>query len=72
MLREIFSGKDKRLSSKRIIGTICIAYAMSLSVVSLFLSEPPDVAPNVTNIGLQFLLTGAALIGLGVAEKGGK
>ena len=67
--KEIFTGARGSISSKRVIGTICIAYAMIMCAVSFFVSDGYDIPSNVQVVSLQFLITGASLIGLGVLEK---
>jgi len=67
-VKDIFLGRRGHASSKRVIGTICIAYAMLMCSVSFFVSGGMDIPANVQVVSLQFLITGAALIGLGVTE----
>jgi hypothetical protein len=68
-IKEIFTGTNGSASSKRVVGAICITYAMIMCAVAFFVSGGQDIPPNVQVVSLQFLITGASLIGLGVLEK---
>ena len=65
---DIFKGKNGSLSSKRIIGTICIGFSILLVSVTFILSGIDDIPPNVQVVSLQFLITGAAMISAGTFE----
>lgn len=67
--KDTFKDRWGDTSSKRIIGTICIGYAMLMCSVAFFVSGGVDIPANVQVVSLQFLITGAGLIGLGVLEK---
>lgn len=60
MLRELFSGADGRLSSKRIIGTLSIITAVVMDVLG---SGTPEVRR-------ALIYGGFAAIGVGIFEKG--
>lgn len=65
-LREIFSGTNQRLSSKRVLGSFCIILS-TLVICYLGITQPelPTTSPL-----LEFvLITGGALLGVGVAER---
>lgn len=70
-LSEIFKGNNGLLSSKRVIGTMCIVYSMLLCAVAFFVSGSIDIPPNVQAVSLQFLVAGAGMITAGVVEKKG-
>lgn len=65
---DIFKGKNGSLSSKRIIGTICIGFSILLVSATFILSGMDDIPPNVQVVSLQFLITGAAMISAGTFE----
>lgn len=65
---ETFTGNNGRLSSKRIIGTCCIAFSMFIVVFSFVKSGFMDVPPNIQVVSLQYLITGAGMITAGVVE----
>lgn len=66
---EIFTSTSGRLSSKRVIGTICIAYSMILGTTTFFASGMVDIPPNVNSTILQYLLIGGGMISVGTAES---
>lgn len=66
---DTFKGKNGQNSSKRIIGTICITYAMLICTVAFFVSGGLDIPPNVQIVALQFLIVGGGMITAGVLEK---
>lgn len=59
MLRELFSGPDNRLSSKRIIGTLSIITGVVMDINGLGTPE----------IRQALIYGGFAAIGVGVAER---
>lgn len=59
MLRELFSGQDGRLSSKRIVGTISIITAVVMDIAQL----------GTLDIRRVLIYGGFAAIGAGVAER---
>ncbi len=65
---DIFRSSSGRLSSKRVIGTICIAYSMILGTTTFFASGMVDIPPNVNSTILQYLLIGGGMISVGTAE----
>lgn len=58
MIREIFSGKDGQLSSKRIIGTLLVVAAVVLNII-----ETGD--PETTRV---MIWAGMAALGVGTLE----
>jgi len=70
LLRDIFTGINGRLSSKRIIGAICIIFSMFLCVMSFFFGDLRDIPPNVQVVSLQFLAAGSGMIAAGLLERG--
>lgn len=64
-IKQIFSGKNGRLSSKRIIGTILIVIAMVMYIHSYFSGMELNTAAFNT-----VLYTGGIMIVGGVLEKG--
>lgn len=67
-ITQIFSSKNGSLSSKRIIGTACIVFAM-LFVLLAYYTDGTDIPNNVQNISLQFLIVGGGMITAGTFEK---
>lgn len=59
MLRELFSGPDNRLSSKRIIGTLSIITGVVMDITG---SGTPEIRQ-------ALIYGGFAAIGVGVAER---
>ena len=68
-IKEILSGKNERLSSKRVIGFICIAYAIILTLVSFIIAKSADIPLSVLETAKYFMGSGVLLIGAGVFEK---
>ena len=60
VLREIFSGENGRLSSKRIIGTIAMAIAIGCTV---YLTVVDRSTETVENLLMTILITSGSLIG---------
>lgn len=60
ILREIFSGENGRLSSKRIIGTIAMAIAIGCTV---YLTVVDRSTETVENLLMTILITSGSLIG---------
>lgn len=67
-LVEIFTSTSGRLSSKRVIGAVCIMYSMILGTTTFFASGMVDIPPNVNSTILQYLLIGGGMISVGTAE----
>ena len=67
--KEIFTSTNGSLSSKRIIGTICIGYSILLVGSSILLSSTGDIPPNVLDASKEFLLIGGGMIAAGTFEK---
>jgi hypothetical protein len=67
--KEIFTGTNGRLSSKRIIGTICIGYSILLASSSIFFSGTGDIPMNVLETCKEFLLIGGGMVTAGTFEK---
>lgn len=67
--KEIFTSTNGNLSSKRIIGTICIGYSILLVTSSVFLSGTGDIPQNVLEASKEFLLIGGGMIAAGTFEK---
>lgn len=70
-IKTVLSGVDGDWSAKRVIGTICILFAMFLVTITFFASGKHDVPMNVQSISLQFLVTGGGMITAGVLERFG-
>ena len=68
-IKEIFSGKNMRLSSKRVIGFICIAYAILITLIAFIVSSTTDIPLNVLETAKYFMGSGVVLIGVGTFEK---
>lgn len=66
---DTFKGRNGQSSSKRIIGSICIFYAMIICAASFFVSGGLDIPANVQVVALQFLIVGGGMITAGVLEK---
>jgi len=66
ILREMFSGANQRLSSKRITGAFCV---ISSTCVILFLAVTDPTFPSINSLLEWVLITGAGLLGLGLAER---
>lgn len=62
----MFSGANKRLSSKRIIGAFCV---LSSTIVILYLALTDPEFPSISNLLEFVLVTGGGLLGLGLAER---
>lgn len=69
LFREIFTGANDRLSSKRVIGTICIGYSMLLIVSAMFFSATGTIPDNVLQASNEFLWVGGAMVAAGTFEK---
>lgn len=69
MFSDIFKGKNGSLSSKRVIGSLCILYSMAITTTTFFASGKVDIPPNVNSTALQFLIAGAGMIAAGLGEK---
>ena len=67
--KEMLSGVNGSVSSKRVIGAICILYSMILTVTSMLVSPTGDIPSNVLDVVKEFLLVGAAMISAGLFEK---
>lgn len=65
-IREIMSGANKRLSSKRITGAFCVVSA-TIVIIIIALTDP--TFPSISSLLECILFTGAGLLGLGVAER---
>lgn len=68
-IKDSIKSVNGNFSSKRVGGYACILFSMLVVLISLMLSEFKDVSDNVMTISLQFLLTGAGMIGAGLFEK---
>lgn len=66
MLKEMLSGANQRWSSKRIIGAFCV---VSSTCVILFLALIDPTFPSISTLLEWVLITGAGLLGLGLAER---
>lgn len=66
LLKEMFSGANNRLSSKRITGAFCV---ISSTLVILFIALTDPSFPSISSLLEWVLITGAGLLGLGVAER---
>lgn len=65
-LREMFSGTNQRISSKRVVGAL-ITVAATATICFTALTDPTFPAINSL---LEFvLITGGTLLGVGIAEK---
>lgn len=62
-IKEIFSGKEERLSAKRVIGTGVIIIALTLWIDSHFTIRELNMSAFNTALTI-----GGAMIGVGVAE----
>lgn len=67
--KEMLSGVNGSVSSKRVIGAMCILYSMILTVTSMLVSPTGDIPSNVLDVVKEFLLVGAAMISAGLFEK---
>jgi len=67
--KEIFTGINGSLSSKRIIGTICIGYSILLATSSIVLSSTGDIPLNVLETIKEFLWVGGGILAAGTFEK---
>ena len=65
----MLSGVNGSVSSKRVIGAMCILYSMILTVTSMLVSPTGDIPSNVLDVVKEFLLVGAAMISAGLFEK---
>ena len=68
-LKVIKSGSG--VSSKRLMGTICIFFAMFFALVGLFLNIPGAVDSTVSTVIIEFLAAGVALFGVTAWERRG-
>lgn len=66
MLKEMLSGANQRWSSKRITGAFCV---VSSTCVILFLALIDPTFPSISTLLEWVLITGAGLLGLGLAER---
>ena len=67
ILREIFSSKST-LSSKRIVGSICIIVYIGLLIATFIGLE---ISPTQATLLNGLLLSGSGLLGLGVVDRFG-
>lgn len=65
----IFKGARGDISSKRVIGAVCIAFSIGLCSWAFYASGSKDIPVSVQSVALQFLLTGAGMITAGLLEK---
>lgn len=68
-LKVIKSGSG--VSSKRLMGTICIFFAMFFALLGLFLNIPGAVDSTVSTVIIEFLAAGVALFGVTAWERRG-
>ena len=68
-LKVIKSGTG--VSSKRLMGTICIFFAMFFALLGLFLNIPGAVDSTVSTVIIEFLAAGVALFGVTAWERRG-
>jgi len=66
---DLFKGNNGRFSSKRIVGAVCIGYAILLTAITFFASGMQDIPANVQVVSLQFLAVGGGMITAGIFEK---
>lgn len=66
LLKEMFSGANQRLSSKRITGAFCV---VSSTIVILFLALTDPTFPSISSLLECVLIIGAGLLGLGLVER---
>ena len=66
ILKEMLSGANQRWSSKRVIGAFCV---VSSTCVILFLALIDPAFPSISTLLEWVLITGAGLLGLGLAER---
>lgn len=66
ILKEMLSGANQRWSSKRVIGAFCV---VSSTCVILFLALIDPTFPSISSLLEWVLITGAGLLGLGLAER---
>lgn len=65
-VREMFLGTNGRLSSKRAVGAFCVIVA---TIVICYLAITDPIFPAINSLMEFVLITGGALLGIGIAEK---
>lgn len=68
-MKQMFSDSEGFASSKRGLGALCLVFAMTMGVITFFISEPRDISTNVMTLLLALITAGTTLLGISVLEK---